>query len=256
MDRFRENPKFWEPPIELQRSTPRDVQLSRAGRAVVLLMIVLVAAATAGSLLLASRASEDEHRWAAWQKEAVAASGEVTQIRKRGRGSDSKYYVDYGYRAVDRDFSGTAMVRSREGRALKQGDTVSVFFRRSEPSQSWLSGHEPRGVPWWSALLIGMALLAPIPILAFVIRRQRRLLEEGRPALATVTALKKVSSQHGAHYTVRYEFVTTSGSRRAGKYTAQRRSPIVGDSLIVVYHPDEEWSSRYPLSMVKVRDSG
>jgi hypothetical protein len=87
----------------------------------------------------------------------------------------------------------------------------------------------------------------------YSIRRQRRLLEEGRAARATVVTTKKVSTQHGAHYVVTYEFETMSGTRRSGKYSANRKPPEIGEQLIVVYHPDEEkWSSKYPLALVRV----
>src|SRR3954469_1227594 len=89
MERFSRKSSTWEPPIELQRSTPREVSLTAKGKAAVIGMILLIVAAVFGSVFLAAKAKADEQRWTAWQAEAVSTQGEVTGLQKRGSGDDT-----------------------------------------------------------------------------------------------------------------------------------------------------------------------
>ncbi len=253
MSPFPTNTKSWQPPIELQRSTPREVGLTGSGRVVAVVMVLLIVSAVGFAVWMSNKSVSEARQWQAWQADAMPAQGEVMALRKRGRGDETKYYADYRYRVGDTRYTATASIRAREWRSLKQGDALPVFYLKSQPGQSWLPGHEPKGMPSWVGLLTGVALLIPAPGLAYAIHRQRRLLEEGRAARARVTTKKKVSHDRGSHYRIDYEFETLEGSRRTGKYNVNRRPPEVGDELIVLYHPDEEkWSAKYPLSLVRV----
>jgi len=251
---FQQKSNTWEPPIELQRSTPREVTLTGAGRAASVGAVLLVVGAVVMFALMYGTASADAERWAAWQAEAVAAEGRVTEARRVGSGDNRKMALTYQYAANGSVYEGRARLNYKRWRNVSAGMTIGVSYRRSEPSVNWITGAtEPKGIPILAAILAPLSLLIPVPIIVFQIRRQRRLLEEGRAARATVTAAKKVSSQHGSHYRIAYEFETLSGARRSGKYQANRKPPEVGEPLIVVYHPDEEkWSARYPLSLVRV----
>lgn len=254
MNAFSFKSSAWQPPIELQRSTPRETQLTGAGKALVVTMIVLVVTAVSGSIALAVQVTADESRWKSWSAEAVSTQGEITGLRKRGSGDKMKYYVAYSYRVSDRNYSATGEVRSREWRRWKQGDALEVIYRRSEPRQSWLPGHEPKGVPSFVPLLFGVPMLIPVPMMLHFLKRQQRLLEQGRAAEATVVATKKRSHERGSYHVVEYEFENIAGSRRTGTFKVNRKPPQVGENLTVVYHPDEErWSARYPLSLVRVR---
>ena len=252
METFNRNANTWEPPLELQRSTPREVRLTAAGKAAVIAMIVLIAAAVVGSALLAAKSQADEQRWKAWQAEAVSTSGEVTGLRKRGSGDDTKYWLDYSYGGGEAIYRGSAKIGAREWKRLRSGDTIEVVYRRSEPSQTWLPGHEPKGVPSFAPVLTGLALLFPVPFLLYGLRRQKRLLEEGRAALAKVVKTKKIHHQHGTVYRVGYEFQTLSGGLAKGKADVNKNVPAEGSGIIVLYHPDDPaWNTRYPLCLVR-----
>ena len=253
MGAFRHQSRLWVPPLELQRSTPREVTLTAQGKALVVAIIVFIVTAIVGGAALASKASADQQRWAEWKSEAVSTRGEVTGLRKRGSGDSTKYLVDYSYRVPETDYASTQQVRSGEWKRLHQGDKIDVVFRRTEPSQSWLPGHEPDGMPWYVAILWCGMFLVPAPILAFRLRQQRRLLEEGRSALAKVVGKKKVSHDRGSYYRIDYEFETIEGARRTGRFNTNRKPPEVGEGLIVVYDRDEEKrSAKYPFSLVKI----
>lgn len=245
----------WQPPIELQRSTPREVQLTATGKAAVIATFLLTAAAIFGSVLLGGRAVEDRRRWEAWNADAAPTSAVVAGLRKRGSGESTRYYVDYTYRVGDQVYAASSTVRSHAWKSLRQGQTFDVRYRKSAPATSWLPGKEPEGVPWFAAPLLGISLLIPVPVMAYFLRKQRRLLEEGRAAKGTVTSSKRMSHERGSYFRVAYEFETIAGGRRSGNYTVNRQAPQPGESLVVIYHPEEErWSAKYPLSMVRVRD--
>ncbi len=254
MAAFTHKSNIWQPPIELQRSTPRETQFTGAGKAAVVVMIVLVLTSVAGSIALALRATADESRWKSWSAEAVSTQGEITGLRKQGSGDDTKYYVDYSYQVNGTNYAASGQARSREWRRWKRGDALEVIYRRTEPRQSWLPGHEPKGVPPFAALLFGAALLIPVPLIVHFLKRQQHLVELGRVAEATVVTVKKRSHDRGSYYAVEYEFENIAGSRRTGKFNATHKAPQIGEKLTVLYHPDEErWSARYPLSLVQVR---
>ena len=253
MKTFSRNSSPWEPPLELQRSTPREVRFTAAGKAAVIGMMLLITAAVVSSALLAAKSRSDEQRWTAWQADAVSTRGEVTGLRKRGSGDDARYYVDYSYQVDKTSYAATGKVRSGEWRRLNKGMALPVFYRGSEPGQSWIAGHEPRGVPSFAPVLTGLALLFPVPFVFNALRRQKRLLEEGRAALAKVVTMKKVQRQHHSVYRVRYEFRTLSGGLAKGKAEVNKNVPAEGSEITVLYHPDDpEWNTRYPLSLVRV----
>ena len=257
MEGFSHKSSTWEAPIELQRSTPREVTLTAAGKAALMAMFVLILGAVVGSALLAAKAKADAERWTAWQAESVSTQGVVTGSRKRGSGDDTKYWVDYTYRAGESTQAASAKIGSREWRRIEIGSTIAVEYRRSNPAQSWIPGHEPRGMPPFVPVLVGLSLLLPSPIAGYLIHRQKRLLEEGRAARATVVKTKKIHHQHGVTYRVAYEFETLSGGLMTGKMDVQGNAPAEGSDITILYHPDEPtWNARYPLSLVKVASNG
>ena len=89
--------------------------------------------------------------------------------------------------------------------------------------------------------------------MAWGIGWQRRLLAEGRPALARVTGSKRVVAGHGGHHHVQYEFRILSGAKRAGACDVRRNPPSPGATLVILYDSDEpRRQARYPLSLVRL----
>lgn len=84
-------------------------------------------------------------------------------------------------------------------------------------------------------------------LMTLPLAHQRRLLAEGRAALATVT--KHSASQHGKM--VHYEFTALSGSRGHGQTGPSQKPPPIGSTLWVLYLPERPArSSCYPLGLV------
>lgn len=253
MATFSRNTTIWVAPVELQRSTPRETELTKAGKAVAVVAVLLAIAAFVGAVLLAQKSMRDAARWESWKAEAVGVQGEVTRISKTGSGDNTRYWVDYQYTAGDRTLQATAHIRRERWRSLKQGDAIQVFYRRSSPATSWLSGVEPTGMPAWVPVVVALSMVLPVVLMIWQLRRQRHLLEEGRAALARVTKVSKSSTQHGKMFRVEYEFTTLEGSVRRGRWDAGKGAFEVGQEFTVIYLPDEEkWNARYPLALVRV----
>ena len=253
METFSTSASPWEPPSELQRSTPRPVQLTRAGKIAAVAIAALAVAAVSITAWITNKSQEDARRWQAWRAEAVPAQGRVTGMHQISSGKNRSYAVDYTYRVDDTRYAGRSRINDREWRWLRQGDTIQVFYRRSEPGQSWMSGHEPTGVPSWVPLVSAIGPLLPVVLLAVGITRQKQLLAEGWPANARVTRVAR-TQQKGNVYQVEYEFQTMNGEAATGRAQMCRHIPLEGSNLTVLYLQDRpKRNAPYPMGLVKVR---
>ena len=236
-------------PMELSNSTPRDVRLSVAGRLVTSLAVLLALGTLPAFLLLLAK-REQTHRLAEqFELEAVQVAAHVLTVGRRS-GDDGQRKVTYRYRTRDgRQYDGQVPLKRRERPELKAGDSLTVRYL---DSRSWAEGRAPDRMPD-PVLLLPLTLLAGAAGLAWLVRRQRSLLAEGRLAEATVTGIKKVDyGEHGKQWRVDYEFRTLSGARKTGHFNARKNPPAPGAKVRVIYdreHPSR--STRYPLPFVR-----
>ena len=102
-------------------------------------------------------------------------------------------------------------------------------------------------------LVCGLSAVA----LIFAVRRQSKLLADGRPAMATVTKVEKKGSQHGTMWLVHYKWTTMSGATRTGKYHSEKKPPpAVGTMMPVVYDRDNTFRhSKYPMLFIRIGDT-
>jgi len=137
------------------------------------------------------------------------------------------------------------------GSALASASLFAIALRASDQP----AAIEPNKVPLVLAPLALMTGVAAGLGLLFVIRRQRRLLSEGRAAIARVTtSTTRQRGTHGSHTVnrVMYEFELRGGSVRTGRFDTGTTAPLIGSELIVLYDPDRpERSSKYPLALVR-----
>jgi hypothetical protein len=254
METFSEKAKTWEPPAELQTSTPRQVQLTRLGKTVAVLATLLALFAVGLTGWMMNQAEADAARWSSWQSDATPAQGHITYMRQTVSGKNRVYRVEYAYPVGDLTYGGVGTVSEREWKFMRQGDGIRVFYRKSEPGLSWISGHEPKGVPWWAGPLTGTAMLIAPILLVWNLRRQRRLLEEGWPAKATITRVTRVRQQKGgATYRIDYAFDTMNGDPATGRSQARENVPNEGSQATVLYVPENaRRNALYPLCMVRV----
>jgi hypothetical protein len=241
-----------EIPPELVSARPRPVRLTGTGRLVAGIGVLLPVAALMSGFWLHDQAVRDRALREAVDEQGIVAQAVVTELT-RTLGKQSRYFVRYRYFAGERFYMRRASVGRAYWTGLRQDSRLLVRYLPSRPEQSWISGYEPRGVPFWAGpvVAVGLALLACVPW--YALRRQRMLLTEGNGALAQVTRSKKVRSQHGTHYVVYYEFRLMSGAASSGRYTSTKSPPPDGTTICVVYDPDRpNRSARYPLTLVRL----
>ena len=244
-------PERWQPPAELLRSPPRLVCLTAAGQALAALTVSLLAGAFVSGIWLYVLATRDAARFQQLTSKGVSTQAEVVQLG-RTRGKQARRTVTYWYAAEGQSYRGRTTLGKRDRRKFEIGSRIPVRYLPANPGWSWMHGYEPKGVPPWLVPVVALGLaLAAAPI-ALVLRGQRRLLAEGRPALARVTQCRRV---HGGGHTrsrVHYEFRILSGATRTGSYEVEKNPPPVGSTLVVIYDREEpRRNARYPLSLVR-----
>ncbi len=238
-------------PAELQRSTPREVALTAAGRFVTAVMFALAVGAVVAFALLYAKAGREARRQSETLAQAARTEATVTGVRVTS-GKNPERIIAYQFAAGNQSYGGTARVRRNQLQAVTVGAPVVVGYVPSRPQENWLTGHEPAPMPWALVAVIPLSMLLGAAAAAYTLRAQHRLLAEGRPALATVMESKRVRYGHGSTNRVRYEFTLPSGSTRTGRFDTNRAAPPAGATIVVLYDPDEpRRQGRYPFSLVR-----
>ena len=249
MERGAEAWRGWKAPKELLWSPPRPVSLTAGGVALTVLMVLLAAGAVAAGVLLggvAARESEERRRFRA---EGIETDAVVTS-QTRIRGENKRYRVEYAFEHQGRSYTGRITGSARRTAALTPGARLNVRFLPSEPAIHQAVGWERKPVAAVLVVLAPAGSLAIAGLIAIALRRQRRLLEEGRAAPAVVTGFSS-AGQHGK--VIKYEFPLLSGARRQGKSGPSHRVPPIGTVMCVLYDPDRpQKSAPYPLQLVKI----
>jgi hypothetical protein len=128
---------------------------------------------------------------------------------------------------------------------------VPVTFARSNPAGNYVFGREPQAMPQLVPYVVSLGLIAGGMALMVAFNREKRLLVEGRAALAVVTGQKKDTS-HGGKL-AEYEFRLLSGTKMKGHMPATRKPAAAGTHVWVIYAADNpRRNARYPLSLVRL----
>jgi hypothetical protein len=211
----------------------------------------LVLSAVVGGAWLSVVSGRDRARRQVLEREGVFTEARVVELT-RTRGGEARYFVVYDYGVEGRYFRRQQRIQRREWSRLQRGMRFPVRYLPSSPDIAWMRGHEPRGVPMWVVPLVSAGVALGAWAIGYSLRRQWRLLSEGRPALARVTHSKKISrGEHHVHR-VYYEFQVMSGATRTGHFDVGKNPPAADTTVTIVYDPDEpERQARYPLSLVR-----
>ncbi|HTQ54947.1 MAG TPA: DUF3592 domain-containing protein [Bryobacteraceae bacterium] len=243
-----ERDKVTDIPPELSMCLPRAVRLSGIGKAVAAASIVLAAGGiVVPALLWLDRENKADLR-ARIEREGVAVEAEVTRTGMTG-GDDSRPFADYRYTYG----AGRVVLQHRDPQTLAPGDHVQVRYLPGEPGRSWAVGHEPHGAPLAVLPVPAASFFLGAVVIAVAVRRQWRLLAEGRATMSRILAVKRTrDSEGGTHYRAQYEIVLPSGAVR--QIWARGSKRFVVDSRVpVVYDPENpKRLSRYPLPLVCV----
>ena len=241
----------WHPPEELERSRPREVRLTGAGRALVALAVFFFLGSAAAGLLLHIKASTDhEHR-----RQLLEQGKDLeAQVIRRGttRRDHPRYWAEYAFSVDGRTYQGRLQAGRRSWERMDEGTSLPVRYLPSEPQIHLVQGSEGDLMPLWLPYFIACALALAGWLVTRPLVSQRRLLAEGRPAPAVVTHHEK--TQHGP--VMHYMFSLLSGATARGKAGPQKTPPPPGTTLCVIYEPDRaRHHGIYPLSLVSIAGS-
>ena len=256
MQTFTESPAAWQPPVELQRSTPRPAQYTRRGRNTLIVAVLIGVAGFALGGWLIDKASKDARRWQQWKSEAVTTRGRVTNLEQIGSSSKNrKYRAEYIYAAGGDEYSGSSEINSYEYGTLRRGDNLDVQYRKSDPETSWLPGHEPTGMRGWVGPLVGGLMLLLAAGLIWGVQIHRKFIEEGWPVSGRVTKITIMRTRNGGvgGYRVEYVFQTSTGQSVTGKTSLGNNPPAEGAEITVMYMPENPGrNAPYPLDLARV----
>ena len=241
-------------PAPLLPAVPRDVQLNRTGTLMYMVAVALIIAGAWGSVSLASGAETAGRRMRLFQSERVVTAGDVVRLHKRGGDEGNRVTAHYRYTARGRQLMGETRLRREENDRYVVGSPVAVWYLASEPEASWLDGYGPRAPERWPATIVLVACGVAAIAMIYAVRRQKKLLAYGRPAMASVTKVEKKTTDKGTVWMVHYKFTTLSGATRVGKFQHGKKNlPAIGDPVQVVYDRDDSLRhAKYPMGLVKV----
>ncbi|MGA2349187.1 MAG: DUF3592 domain-containing protein [Terracidiphilus sp.] len=156
-----------------------------------------------------------------------------------------KTRVKYSFVVNGRSFTGSA---SRPGLKLRESDPLTIRYLPSNPAVNHPAAWEEPIDAAWFPFLIPTVLVLTLMGLMFNMRSIRRLLVEGRPAVAVVT--KRSRGARGGVYVV-YEFRTEDGRVMTGTWGESPEE--IGANLCVLYLPQNpRRNMRYPSSDYRV----
>ena len=242
-------------PAGLYRSMPREVRLSRAGRVLATTAILLCLLSPIVALVLRQQAGGEHARRDALLRDGVVTRGLVTRLRRESK-DDKRSTVYYQFEANGLTVKDRAKIPLARWRTLETGTALSIRYLPTDPSVSTPDGVVPKVMPLWLGYLLAPILLIIAAAISSGLRHQRRLLSEGRAAIAVVKDVKKHRGQHGSYHTVRYEFPLLSGAVQTGSVNTTAKPLAVGSSIAVLYDDEQPRRSRpYPLSLVRLAES-
>jgi hypothetical protein len=242
-------PGPWQVPPELERHTPRQVRLTAGGRLLAALIVVLAMAAPVAGVWSWAAGENALRLRARIERDGVWADAVIASVRQ-DKGKQRRQSIAYEYRVGGRDYTGRARVRWFG--PAEAGTRIAVRYLPENPQRSWVTGYEPGGPPLWLAGVVPVGMLLIAAACVYPLRKEQRLLAEGRAAEARVVAARKVNHGHGTRYRMEYEFRLLSGSVRRARQEMSRSLPA-GAVVTVLYDPENpRCCAVYPFSLVRV----
>jgi hypothetical protein len=247
--RLAEVRRTFVPPPRLGASRPRNVRLTTAGRALAATAFLLFAAAVVVFALLSREVQRQAAARRALVEHGRVTTGEVTRLWTSG---DDRRRVNYRFVVDGRPYDGHLNVSAERRRALQVRSPLSVRYVATDPTINDLGGPLRSGMPVLLPYVLAALVASGGGLCLVAIRRQCRLLAEGRPAPALVTRHMRHHTSHGGtHRSIAYDFPLLSGGVASGKSATSRTPPAIGSVICVIYDPESpRRNSLYPLSLV------
>jgi hypothetical protein len=239
----------WTPPDSLGYSSLRPVRLTIQGKALIMLAGALILGAVVLGVFLGRKVQREAAERTLLRDQGIAADAVVTRVW-RGGGEDKEHRVTYGFEHGGQTYSRSVRTPVSIWRTLAPGATLPVRFVPSRPAINHPVAWPQNGLPSWFPYLLAAMVAVPAFLLPIPVRREARLLAEGRPAPGRVTGFKKTDKS----IRVQYEFHLLNGTVAKGKVN-RSKPPVEGATLCVLYDPENpRRNALYPLSLVRLEN--
>jgi len=239
----------WTPPDSLGYSSLRAVRLTTSGKALLVLAVAFVVGAVVLGFFLGSKVQRGAAERTLLRNQGIAADAVVTRVW-RGGGEDKEHRVTYDFEYGGQTYSRSVRTPVSIWRTLAPGGALRVRFVPSRPGINHPVAWPQNGLPPWFPYLLAAMVAVPAFLLPIPVRREARLLAEGRPAPGYVTGFKKADKA----IRVQYEFRLLNGALVKGKVN-RSKPPVVGAPLCVLYDPENpRRNALYPLSLVRLEN--
>jgi len=230
--------------------------LSGAGRALAVTVALLCLSAPLVAIALHRQTVTDLAERNALLSSGVIADGTVVRL-KRDSKENKRGTVYYQFPANGRTFESHAKLPIARWQTLGVGRTLPIRYLGANPAVNVPDGALPGVMPAAMPYILSPLLLLIGLVSWFGLQFQRRLLSDGRAAIAVIKNVKKLRTQHGGTIRrVQYEFPLLSGATQTGSVQTSAAVPEVGSSIAVLYDAERPQLSRpYPLSLVRLAES-
>ena len=239
----------WTPPEGLGYSSLRPVRLSGGGYALTVLAVVLTIGGFVLGDVLWNQAQRENQERVQLEQAGVLAEATITRVWRDGS-KEHTPRVSYRFEADGEGFTGRSDAPSGLWRTLKAGDSLRVRYLPTDPSVNHPADWRMSVTPQWLPLLIPVIFLGLAAMFGGLIRRQWRLLMEGRPAPGLVVKARRKDKQ----VVLTYEFRVLSGAIQKGRGSSNSRSVLGEGSVVcVLYDPENpRRSGIYPFQLVRL----
>ncbi|SPF44923.1 conserved hypothetical protein [Candidatus Sulfopaludibacter sp. SbA4] len=252
MDRYEEMEDLrrkWVPPAGLAGAVPRPVRLAAAGVALVVLAAVMFAGAVAVVVGLGAAARNQSEEHVRLRDHGQDSEARITR-HWRDSTKEHRPMVAYEFEWEGRTHAGRSPLPLRMWNTLAVGSPLAVRLLPENPRHNRPRDWEASPLPAWFPFVAGGVLAGAGWLLVYLVRKQMRLLSEGRPAPGLVRRYSY--AQHGKKH-IHYEFCLLGGGIAKGKTGPSRKLPAIGATICVVYERDNPRNNApYPMDLVKL----
>jgi hypothetical protein len=163
---------------------------------------------------------------------------------------EGTHMVSYRFLADGREIIGRSQLYRIRWSSLSAGDSLPIRYLPTNPTVNHPVQPTPGPAPDWLPWMMAGIFFWPPFLFWAMIRRQARLLAEGRAAPATITQIRR-AKQLVAYY----EFPLLNGQVMKGRSQVSRRGKFEpGATACVLYLPDNpKRNALYPMDLVKLQ---
>jgi len=246
---FQPNPIDWTPPDGLGYSTARPVQLAGIGRLLVGIAVLFLLGGPALGWYVSNQIQLDKERERLFSEDGVDATATIVRVWRESN-KEGTHMVSYRFLVDGREIIGNSKMYRNVWAGLHIGDAMPIRYLPSQPEVNRPAQRRPGPPSDWAPWAIPLLFIWLPFFFWFMIRRQARLLAEGRPALATITKIRRAK-----HTIVYYEFPLLDGQVIKGRSPVNRRNmPQPGEEACVLYMPENpRRNALYPFELVKLQ---